>query len=100
LIGESGVSQKCLAARSPSSTAPETAVTATMLIRFCVAIDIVDAAWIAAWLDLNFLPFFLFGIVFPAIATPKMAGQARMAALTLTLSLSRFVPDQLAATMS
>jgi hypothetical protein len=65
-----------------------------------VAIDIGDAASIAAWLDLDFLPFFFFGLVFPAIATPRMTGQARMAAWPLTLSLSRFVPDQLAATMS
>ena len=36
--------QKCLAARSPSRTVPETAHTATILIRFCVATDIVDAA--------------------------------------------------------
>jgi hypothetical protein len=51
-----------------------------MLIRFRVAIDIVDTASIAAWLDLNFLPLFRFGVVFPAIATPRMTGQARMAA--------------------
>jgi len=42
-----------------------------MLIRFCVAIDIVDAAWIAAWLDRDLLPFDLFGFLFPAMISPK-----------------------------
>jgi hypothetical protein len=36
--------QKCLAARSPSRTVPETADTAIILIRFCVTTDIADAA--------------------------------------------------------
>jgi hypothetical protein len=36
--------QKFLAARRASRTAPETAVTATILIRFCVAIDNVENA--------------------------------------------------------
>jgi hypothetical protein len=63
--------QKCLAARSPIRTAPDTAVTATMLMRFCVAIDIVDAAWTAARPDLDFLPLVLFGFFFPAMAIPK-----------------------------
>jgi hypothetical protein len=35
--------QKCLTARSASRTAPETAVIATMLMTFCVTIDISDA---------------------------------------------------------
>ena len=37
-------SQKCLAAKSPSRIVPETANTTAILIRFCVAIDIVDDA--------------------------------------------------------
>jgi len=56
---EWGVSQKCLAARSPSRTAPEMAVTATMLIRFCVAIDIVEAAAAGAGLAFDFFAFCL-----------------------------------------
>src|SRR5215211_4261337 len=38
-------SQKYLAAKSPSRTVPETANMTTILIKFCVAIDIVDAAY-------------------------------------------------------
>jgi hypothetical protein len=48
-----------------------TAVTATMLIRFCVAIDNVYAAWISAWPDLDFLPFVFFGFFFPAMAITR-----------------------------
>ena len=73
------LSKKCLAARSPSRTVPETADTATILIRFCVATASVDAAYAGGELVFDFLRFGLCG-VFADMAFPKMAGQAAFAA--------------------
>src|SRR5882672_5929182 len=71
-------SQKCLAAKSPSRIVPETANTTVMLIRFCVAIDIVDDAWAGGGLVLDFLRLVFCDVVFAAIRSPEMAGQARL----------------------
>jgi hypothetical protein len=49
---------------------PETADTATILIRFCAAIDNVDAASADRGLGFDFLRFGLCGIVFADIAFP------------------------------
>jgi len=88
--------QKCLAASSVRRTAPDVVPTATILIRFCVAIDIIDVARAGAGLVFDFLRFDFSDVAFAAIAFPKkMAGQARFRSLTLTLSLSRLVPDLL-----
>jgi hypothetical protein len=63
-------SQKCLAAKSPSRTTPETAVTTTMLIRLCVAIDTVEAAEAGAGLVFDFLRLAFCGVFFAGIAFP------------------------------
>jgi hypothetical protein len=76
---------KCLAARSPSSTAPETAETATILIRFCVAIDSIDDASASGGLAFDGWRFF-FGVVF--FAGMVFPGRWRVrprCSLTLTL---------------
>jgi hypothetical protein len=72
-----------LAASSPSSTVPETADTAIILIRFCVAIDNADAAaggGLAFDVSLAFLRFAFWGVVFAAIAFPGDGGSGRDAA--------------------
>ena len=77
-----------------SSTAAETAVTVTILTRLCVAID-------SDWdMDVRVrLVFFLrFGFCDARIAFPRRRVRP-FDSLTLTLSLSRFVPD-LRATMA
>jgi nucleoside permease NupC len=73
-------SQKYLAARSVSRTAPEVVLTATILIRFCVATDAIDAAWAGAGLVFDFLRFAVFGLVFAPIAFPGDGGSGRLAA--------------------
>ena len=70
---------KMLGGQKPEQTVPETADTATILIRFCVATDSVDAAYAGGELVFDFLRFGLCG-VFADIAFPKMAGQAAFAA--------------------
>jgi hypothetical protein len=55
---------------------PETANTTAMLIRFCAAIDIVDDAWAGGGLVFDFLRLDFCSVVFAAIASPEMAGQA------------------------
>ena len=72
--------QKCLAARSPSRTVPETANTTIILVRFCVTIDIVDAAWTGGGLVLDFLRLGFFDVVFADIAFPGDGGSGRLAA--------------------
>ena len=57
---------------------PETADTATILIRFCLATASVDAAQADRELVFDFLRFGLCGGVFADIAFPKMAGQAAL----------------------
>ena len=57
---------------------PETADTATILIRFCLATASVDAAYACDWLALDFLRLGLCVVVFADIASPKMAGQAAL----------------------
>jgi hypothetical protein len=81
---------KCLAARSPNRTVPETAHTTTILIRFPVAIDIVDAPSTDQRLGFDFLRF---DVVFADIAFPGYGGSGLFGGLTRTLSPSRFVPD-------
>ena len=65
---------KCLAARSPSRTVPETAHTTTILIRFPVAIDIVDAPSTDQRLGFDFLRFGFVDVVFADIAFPGYGG--------------------------
>ena len=84
---------KCLAARSPSRTVPETAHTTTILIRFPVAIDIVDAPSTDQRLGFDFLRFGFVDVVFADIAFPGYGGSGLFGGLTRTLSPSRFVPD-------
>jgi hypothetical protein len=55
---------------------PETADTATMLIRFCVATDSADAARAGGKVAFDFLRFGFCGVVFADTAFPEMAGQA------------------------
>lgn len=81
--------QKCLAARSPSRTVPETADTATILIRFCVATDSIDAAEDGNEFAFDFLRFGLCGFVFVDIAFPRW----RAMRPDPDASLSGFVPD-------
>ena len=57
----------------------ETANTTIMLVRFCVTIDIVDAAWTGGELVLDFLRFGFFGVVFTDIAFPGNGGSGRLA---------------------
>lgn len=64
-----------------------------MLIRFCVAIDIVEAAESSAGLGFDFLRFVFRGVVFAGIAFPGRWRVRLLCSLTLTLSLPRFVPD-------
>lgn len=70
--------QKCLAARSPSRTVPETADIATMLIKFCAATDNVGAAKAGGEFPFDFLRFELCGVVFADIAFPEMVGQTAL----------------------
>jgi hypothetical protein len=65
-----------LAARSVSRTAPEVVLTATILIRFCVATDAIDAAWAGAGLVFDFCvsPFVVLSS--HPLHSPEMAGQA------------------------
>lgn len=78
---ESARSQKCLAARRVSRTAPEVAPTATMSIRFRAAINIIGEARVDVGLILLALRFDFGGVFFARITFPeKMAGQARLAA--------------------
>ena len=70
---EAGRSQKCLAARSPSSTVPDTANTTLMLTRFRVIIEIVEAA---TGSGPDFLRRVFFDGVLADMASPEMAGQA------------------------
>jgi hypothetical protein len=78
---ESTRSQKCLAARRVSRTAPEVAPTATMLIRFRVAINFIGETWVDVGLILLVLRFDFGGVFFARITFPeKMAGQAHLAA--------------------
>jgi hypothetical protein len=69
-----------LAARSPSRTAPETADTAIILKRFCVATDSVEVAQTGGGLGFDFSCFAFFGVVFAAIAFPGDGGSGRVAA--------------------
>jgi len=81
-----------------SRTTPDVVQTATMLIRFCVAIDLIDVAGAEPVVD--FLRLAFYDVALPAIAFPeKVVGQARLRYLTLTRSLSRLCPRS-AATMS
>ena len=78
---ESERSQKCLAVRRVRRTAPEVAPTATMLIRFRVAITIIGETLVDVGLILLVLRFDFGGVFFARITFPeKMAGQARFAA--------------------
>jgi hypothetical protein len=78
---ESARSQKCLAARRVSRTAPEVALTATMFIRFRVAINIIGEARVDVGRILLVLRFDIGGVFFARITFPeKIAGQARLAA--------------------
>jgi hypothetical protein len=78
---EAARSQKCLAARRVSRTAPEVALTATMLIRFRVTINIIGEVRVDAGLILLVLRFDFGGVFFARITFPeKIADQARSAA--------------------
>jgi hypothetical protein len=75
---------------------PETAVTATILIRFSAAIDRVEAAAGGDFVFAFLLAFLRFGrcdVVFADIAFPEAGGSGRAAgSLTLTRFLPRFAP--------
>lgn len=71
---------------------PETATTTTILVRFCVTIAIVGAAWTSGGLIPDFLRFAFFGVAFADIVFPGWRVRP-FGGLTLTLSLSRFVLD-------
>ncbi|MGE9010679.1 hypothetical protein ACO2JO_19000 [Leptospira interrogans] len=93
--------QKCLAASSVRRTAPEVMPTATILIRFWVAIDLIDPARADGGPVFDFLRLAFCDVALAAIASSKkMAGQARVRDLTLTLSLSRFCPPICQANMA
>jgi hypothetical protein len=83
--------QKCLAARSPSRTVPETADTATILIRFRVATDSIDAEEDGNECAFRFLAFWPLWRCFCRHCIPEMAGQAGMRP-DPDASLSGFVP--------
>jgi hypothetical protein len=51
-----------------------------MLVRFCTAIDIVDAALTGGGLVLDVLRFGFFGVVFADIAFPGDGGSGRLTA--------------------
>jgi hypothetical protein len=69
-----------MAAKRVSRTAPETAPTATILVRLWVAVDIIDAAPAGVGPAFDFLCLG-FGAVFAAMEFPKeRAGQAAYAA--------------------
>jgi hypothetical protein len=57
---------------------PETASTTTILIRFFVAIDIVDAPLAGGRLAFDFLRFAFLGVVFADIAFPGDGGSGRL----------------------
>ena len=59
---------------------PETANTAIMLIRFCVANDHVDTAWTRDGPFRDGFRFAFFGFVFADIAFPGDGGSGRLAA--------------------
>ena len=82
-------SQKRLAARRASRTAPETAVMATILTRLWVAIDSVEDTKANVRFAFAFLRF---DFCDARIAFPRRRVRL-LGSLTLTLSLSRFVPD-------
>jgi len=63
-------SQKCLASR----TVPETANTAPILIRFCVAIDIADDEYADGRLVFDFFRFAFGGVVFADMTSPEDGG--------------------------
>ena len=64
-----------------SRTAPEVAPTATMLIRFRVAINIIGETWVDVGLNLLVLRFDFGGVFFARITfSEKMACQAHLAA--------------------
>jgi hypothetical protein len=81
--------QKCLATTRMSSTAAETAVTATMLTRLCVAIDSDGDTY--ARVRLVFVSCALV-FVMPALQSQD-GGLRPLGGVTLTLSRPRFVPD-------
>ena len=68
-------------------------MTATMLIRFCVAIDTVDAGYARDEFNFTFLRLGFCGVVFTRISFLENGGSGAPGGLTLTLSLSRFAPD-------
>ena len=87
-LSECGKSQKRLAARRASRTAPETAVVATILIRLCAAIDSVEdpcakVRFVFAFLRFDFCD--------ARIAFPRRWVRL-LGSLTLTLSLSSVCP--------
>jgi hypothetical protein len=90
---ESAPSQKCLAARRVSRTALEVATTATMLIRFRVAINIIGETRVDAWLVLLALRFDFGGVFFARIAFPEKKWRVRTAwRPDFDASLPRFAP--------
>jgi hypothetical protein len=96
---ESAPAQKCLAANKVRRTAPEVAPTAIMLIRFRVAINIIDETPADVWLILFPLRFDFGGVFFARITFLENGGSGALGGRTPTLSLSRFALD-LRATMS
>jgi hypothetical protein len=80
--------QKCLAAKRVSRTAPETAVTATILTRLCAAIESVEDTGASVWFALAFLRF---DFCDARIAFPRLRVRL-LGSLTLTLSLSSVCP--------
>ena len=87
--------QKCLAARRVSKTAPETAVTATILNRLCAAIDSVEDPCAKVRFAFAFLRF---DFCHAGIASPRRRVRL-LGSPTLTLSPSNVGPD-LRATMA
>jgi hypothetical protein len=55
---------------------PETAHTTAILIRLCVAIDVIDAAWVGAGRPFIFFLLPLVASSLQASNSPEMAGQA------------------------
>jgi hypothetical protein len=85
--------QKCLAASNPSRTAPGPANNTTMLTRFRTAIETIAVAKLGGEARLDFLRFGICRCAFVDIACPRW--RVRLpCSLTLTLSLSRCVPDR------
>ena len=65
----------------------------TMLSRFCAAIDITGAAEAGDGPGFEGLRFGFFAVALIRIAIPERWRVRPLGSLTLTLSLSRFVPD-------